>query len=141
MKNKLDKCEPPSSSEPTFLRLRSREGSSYPSVQTDLIVETAEGQQIRGVMDLVVRITDDGFVVADLEVRVDLDIHAQLEGFALEPLATKASLEKVAEQRNAGREAAQHLRGELQKAAMDMQYLVRENANLTARVADLEGPD
>jgi len=114
---------------------------SYPSVQTDLIVETAEGQQIRGVMDLVVRITDDGFVVADLEVRVDLDIHAQLEGFALEPLATKASLEKVAEQRNAGREAAQHLRGELQKAAMDMQYLVRENANLTARVADLEGPD
>jgi hypothetical protein len=108
--------------EPTFLRLRMRDYTGAPTAD-DLIVETEDGQQVRGVRDVVLRIDEAGYLVVDLRVAMDVDLRAQLEGVALEPLSTRASLEKVAEQRNAARDAVKTLRQSLQQAALDLERM------------------
>lgn len=108
--------------EPTFLRLRLREdfgGSELRApVMDDLIVETEDGRQIRGVRDVTLRLDETGYLVVELKLGMTFDLHAQLQEIALEPLSTSASLEKVAEQRNGARAAAGQLRVELQGAAI-----------------------
>ncbi len=130
--------------ESTYLQLRMRVDYTGSPTADDLIVETADGQQIRGVRDVVLRIDEAGYLVVDLRVAMDVALHAQLEGIALEPLSTKASLEKVAEQRNAGREAVKVLRQSLQQAALDLERMRLERDALVRSLkeakATKEGP-